>query len=645
MSERRAEVLQLFEPVPDETPSSVRSRARELSARYLQKDEGLPLAPGDAAGPYEVLEVLGSGGQAVVYKARHRQIGRHVALKVPRREVGDRLLREAELAAHLEHPSIARVEDIRLEGPVPFLVMELCEKGSLEDLLEEHPGGLPFERALPIARAVLEALAFAHEKGVIHRDVKPANILFDRNGVLKVSDFGIGTLARNDGLSASMDASERTLLAGTPLYVAPEQEDPSLRVDGRLDGRADLFSFGKVLFQLLTGASPRTMRPVSRLNGKLDPAWDEYVWKLVEERPENRFASARAALAAMPTGGARGARVEPGKAQDEEEGARGRKRTSLTPRARAIIASVNSLAGFAWAILALLWVFGGALSMGQFLCLGLGVQAVATLVTIWCKADGRVSAPPLLLAIPVKRDKVWRHALSFLLAAAAAGGMIGALPLAWGKVDAVFGVAVTIACFVALGLHIANRRAWYVFGIGLVYAGISVAATIGIEHVAERHREVLPIGVVLAAAGVALVVAGRLTGRSTVADGLVLATTGPRGERRLGGWTPAILKSDEPALVSIAVVFESAGDYEIEWSHERGAQGLWVESCALVADGSVLSSDEHRGWAGAGARDHVFRVKLETLKPGARHEIRSRIRPEGGIDSYGSIWIRRVGSV
>src|SRR5581483_5689007 len=119
---------------------------------------------------------------------------------------GHRLLREAELAAHLEHPSIARVEDIHLDGPVPFLVMELCEGGSLDDLPDAHPNGLPLERVRAIATAVLEALAFAHEKGVIHRDIKPANILFDRNGTLKVSDFGIGTLAESDTLSVSMDA-------------------------------------------------------------------------------------------------------------------------------------------------------------------------------------------------------------------------------------------------------------------------------------------------------------------------------------------------------------------------------------------------------------------------------------------------------
>jgi serine/threonine protein kinase len=300
---RNEQVARVFSAVEAETPASVRSRARDLSARYMADHgdaDGFPLAAGDPAGPFEILEVLGSGGQAVVYKARHRQINRLVALKVPRREVGDRLLKEASMTASLEHASIARVEDVHLDGPVPYLVMELCEGGSLEDLLDGRSEGLDLGQVREIATAVLTALAFAHDHGVVHRDVKPANILFDREGRAKVGDFGIGTHSATDSLSVSMDVSQRTLLAGTPLYLAPEQEDPSLRVDGRLDGRADLFAFGKVLFQMLTAASPRTVRPPSRLRQGLETAWDDYVFKLTEERPERRFAKAREALAAMP---------------------------------------------------------------------------------------------------------------------------------------------------------------------------------------------------------------------------------------------------------------------------------------------------------------------------------------------------------
>src|SRR5581483_8622194 len=191
---------------------------------------------------------------------------RKVAYKVPRRDVGDRLAREAKLVARLVHRSIVQVVDLSLEGPLPFLVLELCPGGSLEERLEAaSPDGLPLDPVFAVATSVLEALAFAHGQGVIHRDIKPANILFDAEDRAKVADFGIGTLAAGgDELSLSHEASKQSLLAGTPLYLAPEQENPALREGGALDGRADLFSFGKVLFQMLTGASPRTIRPPSR---------------------------------------------------------------------------------------------------------------------------------------------------------------------------------------------------------------------------------------------------------------------------------------------------------------------------------------------------------------------------------------------
>jgi serine/threonine protein kinase len=309
--ERREEVARLFDAVSAETPESVRARADELVIRYLAEEGVLPLAPGDVVGPYELLEVLGAGGQAVVYLARHRHLGREVALKIPRREVTERLLREAKLSARLEHPSIVRVEDVFPEGPVPYMVMEYCPGGSLEALLEGRTEGLPLNRLCEIARKILQVLVFAHKRSVIHRDLKPANILFDREGHLKVGDFGIGTLATVGDLEHSLDVSHATRLAGTPLYMAPEQENPALRVNGKLDGRADLFAFGKVLFQMLTGASPRTIRPPTRLRKGLDPAWDEYIFRLTEEHPEDRFTGAQEALFAFPLLG-----PEPGR-QDE----------------------------------------------------------------------------------------------------------------------------------------------------------------------------------------------------------------------------------------------------------------------------------------------------------------------------------------
>ncbi|HZU98975.1 MAG TPA: serine/threonine-protein kinase, partial [Planctomycetota bacterium] len=301
MSSQDDPIATLFWNTRTDAPESVHARARELASSYLGERVGLPLAPGDVAGAYEIVRVLGAGGQAVVYEAVHRDLGRHVALKVPRKDTGDRLVREAKLMASLEHPAIVQVLDLSLEGPVPYLVLELCEKGSLDDRLEiVHPDGLPLDQVRRASVSILEALAYAHRRGVVHRDVKPANVLFDKDHNAKVADFGIGTIARADELSVSHDLSQLSLFAGTPLYLAPEQENPALRVDGKLDGRADLFAFGKLLFQMLTGASPRTIRPPSRLRPGLDPAWDEYVFKLTEERPERRFDTAEEALHELP---------------------------------------------------------------------------------------------------------------------------------------------------------------------------------------------------------------------------------------------------------------------------------------------------------------------------------------------------------
>ncbi len=144
-----------------------------------------------------------------------------------------------------------------------------------------------------IGSSVLEALAAAHARGVVHKDVKPSNVLFDAEGRAKVCDFGIGTLALGDSNSAAADG---TALVGTPHYAAPEQEDPER--EGPLEPSADLYSFGKLLFALLTGRPPRGFRPPSSVRAGLDPAWDALVLALTEESPADR-PTAEVALATL----------------------------------------------------------------------------------------------------------------------------------------------------------------------------------------------------------------------------------------------------------------------------------------------------------------------------------------------------------
>ncbi|MFC1705764.1 protein kinase [Planctomycetota bacterium] len=302
--ERRPEVARLFEravPWPDEP---AREQAREASNRIfgVSPDVERPLPAGTTLGAYRVVKLLGGGGQAYVYEAEHLQLGRRAALKVPRRAYAARLLREARTSAQLAHPAIVKIENVVQEGERPFLIMELCPGGSLADRLATKPEGLPLDEVVRVATRVLKALDLAHRHGLVHRDIKPQNIVLDADGEAKLTDFGIGlwalqspSLRHSQGLTGT--ATGR--IAGTPLYMAPEQEEPDLLDGAALDGRADLFAFGKVLFEMLTGASPRTIRPPSRLRTELPPGWDEVVFRLLEERRERRFPDAEAVLAAL----------------------------------------------------------------------------------------------------------------------------------------------------------------------------------------------------------------------------------------------------------------------------------------------------------------------------------------------------------
>jgi serine/threonine-protein kinase len=300
-NERRADVARLVEAAAaDQTPETLRSRIREVASQLPEQAGAAPgLVPGDRLGAYEITELLGAGGQAVVYSAKHVHLGREVAVKVPRRELAERLLREARMLARLDHPAVVHVIHVEPDGPVPHLVMECCDGGSLDELLQDNPDGLPLERVRQIAETVLDALGAAHDLGIVHRDLKPHNVLFDASGQVKVCDFGIGTTSLAGTLEGSL-VTQGTVIAGTPLFMAPEQEDPRLLRGARLDGRADLYAFGKLVYMMLTGHRPRGFRPPSALRAGLDPSWDAYVLRLTEERPEDRFADAEEARAALP---------------------------------------------------------------------------------------------------------------------------------------------------------------------------------------------------------------------------------------------------------------------------------------------------------------------------------------------------------
>ena len=224
------------------------------------------LAPGTRVGPYEVIAPLGAGGMGEVYRARDTNLQRDAALKVlPEGLAGDaerlaRFAREAQALAAVNHPNIASVYGIEESGGVRALVMELVEGDDLSAILARGP--MPAEDAVPIARQIAEALEAAHEQGIVHRDLKPANIKVRPDGTVKVLDFGLAkALDQSPGLKTqdprpggslptitSPAMTERGVILGTAAYMSPEQ------AKGRpVDKRADIWSFGVVLHEMLTG--------------------------------------------------------------------------------------------------------------------------------------------------------------------------------------------------------------------------------------------------------------------------------------------------------------------------------------------------------------------------------------------------------
>ena len=236
-------------------------------------DHASPLPPGSRIGPYEVVRLLGTGGMGQVYLARDARLERVVALKLVFRGVADdpvaraQVLREARAAAGLTHPGIAQVFDVIDHQGAIVMVMEYVEGTSLRDRLEQGPCGV--EESVRIAITIADALAHAHASGVIHCDIKPANIQLLPAGGVKILDFGIAR--RVVGQSSETTVSQGGV-AGTPGYMSPEQA-----LGLSLDHRSDVFSLGVVLFEMLSGARP--------FDGG-GPRWFDALYVLLADAPD-----------------------------------------------------------------------------------------------------------------------------------------------------------------------------------------------------------------------------------------------------------------------------------------------------------------------------------------------------------------------
>ena len=252
-------------------------------------------------GRYQLFEVLGVGATSRVVRGFDPMIGRQVAVKLFPREIAqgearECFLREARVVGQLSHPNIITLHDMGIDesSQTPYLVMEFIDGMPLNRILEK--GTLPLPRASAMVGHAAEALEVAHRRGVIHGDVKPANILITMDGRIKLTDFGMARVARREARDSA--------LLGTPAYWCPEQ------IMGRpQDARSDIFSLGVVLYEIVTGKRPfdsdslqgicnhvlsSTPNPVSQLQPSIPVSFDEIVASCLAKNPEARVASGEA---------------------------------------------------------------------------------------------------------------------------------------------------------------------------------------------------------------------------------------------------------------------------------------------------------------------------------------------------------------
>src|SRR3989441_11889094 len=268
----------------------------------------MTIAPGTKLGRYEIRSKLGAGGMGEVYLSQDTKLDRKVAIKfLPESLVADerarkRLVREAQAAAKLDHPNICAIHEVSEEDGRSFIVMQYVEGETLDSRMKRKPPD--FSESLSIAAQVADALAEAHAHGIIHRDIKPSNIMLTLRGKVKVLDFGLakivsGEVAVDPEAETSMLLTQTGVVMGTAPYMSPEQ----LRAE-RLDGRSDIFSYGTVLYEIISGQSPfkakslaeltsvilmRDPPPLRTHSGEMPAGLEPLILKCLQKEPARRY--------------------------------------------------------------------------------------------------------------------------------------------------------------------------------------------------------------------------------------------------------------------------------------------------------------------------------------------------------------------
>jgi serine/threonine-protein kinase len=278
----------------------------------------LGLSPGDiVGGRYQIISLLGEGGMGAVFQAKHTVLGRIVAIKVLKPDMATseqfagRFLQEARSAAELHHKNIVEISDYGVDGDRPYMVMEYLQGESLDAYMERE-GALSPARVVAIMEPVLRALAMAHERGIIHRDIKPDNIFLQRDEdggepIPKLVDFGIAKRQSNED---SPQLTTANMALGTPAYMAPEQ----IMSSKNATGAADQYAVGVTLYEALTGSYPfdattinqfivakatQDARPITELRPDLDPALASAIMRTLARKPEDRFPTIHALREAL----------------------------------------------------------------------------------------------------------------------------------------------------------------------------------------------------------------------------------------------------------------------------------------------------------------------------------------------------------